>query len=169
MILWHCGYSLLLFFPLPNYKWWNTSDWIVKPPTAFRWTSPINPWSMVVQRACMAEHCYRCAPPARVVGRRLRQEDTLRGGRGGAIVRAGPGAPCGFQIPSCDGRPLAPFQIRTISLNPLIPPNTHHLPRLSSETNTRLKYRPGLQVRGSLWWANTMAPSLIYSLKVQNC
>jgi len=75
---------------------------------------------MVVQKPGWPEHWYRCAPPARVVGCRLRQEDTLREGRGGAIVRPGPGAPRGFQIPSSDGRPLAPFQNGTISLNPLI-------------------------------------------------
>lgn len=117
-------------------------------------------------KAWMARALYRCAPPARVVGRRLRQEDTLREGRGGAIVRSGPGAPRGFQIPSCDGRPLAPFQIGTISLNPLIPPNTHRLPPdhplLSSETNTRLKFHSGLAgPRGSLR-ASTLASSLIW-------
>lgn len=92
-----------------------------------------------VQKPGWPERQYRCAPPARVVGHRLRQEDALREGRGGAIVRRGPGAPRGFQIPSCDGRPLAPFQIGTISLNPLIPPHTHLLLLLSAAINTRLK------------------------------
>lgn len=97
--------------------------------------------------AWMAAALYRCAPPARVVGRRLRQEDTLRDRRGGAIVRPGPGAPRGFQIPSCDGRPLAPFQIGTISLKPLIPPHTHRLP-LSSPVLCNKQFHSGLQAAG---------------------
>lgn len=104
---------------------------------------------MAIEKPGWPEHRCRCAPPVRVVGRRLRQEDALRERRGGAIVRSGPGAPRGFQIPSSDGRPLAPFQIGTISLNPLIPPHTHLLPPSCSLKQTPvLKFHSSLQVLG---------------------
>lgn len=93
---------------------------------------------------------HRCAPPARDVGRRLKQEDALRERRGGPIVRAGPGAPRGFQMPSCDGRPLASFQIETISLNPLIQPHTHLIPPCPLKQTPGWSFTPVCESRGSL-------------------
>lgn len=146
-------------------------------PSAFRWSS-FTFWSAAIQWPAWPR-C-RCAPPAWILGRRLRQEDALRDRRGGAIVRRGPGAPRGSQIPSCDGRPLAPFHIRTISLNPLIPaytddpstPSPLHLTGVSLWSCPGIQSQMAWRSKTGLWSnisAGVAARSSGMCLKVLDC
>lgn len=79
---------LLILIFLRHYKWGVK---IVQPPPSFRWTSPIHPWSLSIQKPGWPEHQYRCAPPARVVGHRLQQEDALLEGGGVPLYAVAPG------------------------------------------------------------------------------
>lgn len=75
------------------------------------------------------QRCSRCRSPSASCWSQIAAGRRTAGKRegGSPLYKRAPGHPVDFRSRVAMVEPLAPFQIETISLSPLIPPNTHLL------------------------------------------